>query len=258
MKRVFAAVCAVCLACLVIVSCYFIERFSYSKEYAYFDTREIVLDSMLTVGVIGDSWTSHKALDSILVRSFEGKGISLRVVSSGHPGARTKKIYQNLFEGENIYSSRFVIEEHPDYCVVVAGVNDAASQIGAENYAYHMIRIIKTLLHYCIRPVIVTLPEFGIIEYTNGRPFFTRVRNKLSAWFDNTEIDNIAAYRSTFYENLASEGLTDSVLIVDFDNICEDYGRHINLYRNTSHLSQEGNQRLVDEISRVIMDDIRR
>lgn len=258
MKKV--VVFLVCLAaCLIgITSWYFIEIFSYSKEYTYFDMPKTKVDSTLTIGIIGDSWVSKKALDSLLTHYMNENGISLHIVSSGHPGARTKRIYQNLFEKEeNINSSKFVIKERPDYCVIIAGVNDAASQIGAKNYSYHMTQIIKTLLHYDIKPVVVSLPEFGIVELTNDIPFPQRFRSNISAYFNNNkEIDNIVTYRNVLNEELISNGLINSILTVNFDNVCNDYSQHLNLYRNDSHLSKEGNQKLAKEISNVICNDI--
>ncbi len=56
--------------------------------------------------------------------------------------------------------------------------------------------IIKTLLHYKIRPVIVELPEFGIIESTNEMNGLKKTRNKIFSTFNNSgEVDNIKTYR---------------------------------------------------------------
>ncbi|RNA61664.1 hypothetical protein D1631_06850 [Chryseobacterium nematophagum] len=150
----------------------FFEQFSYSKKYTYFPTPHTKADSALTI-IIGDSWASKHALDSLLHYYMKEKGISCTIISSGHPGAKTKRIYQNLFENRDYnFSSKFILEARPDFCVIVAGVNDASSQIGAKNYSFHMTQIIKTLLHYNIKPIVVSLPEFGIVELTNKRSFF--------------------------------------------------------------------------------------
>src|SRR5690606_7925243 len=118
-----------------------------------------------TIGIIGDSWVAGDKLDSLLFNGLFEKGFENKIISSGHPGAKSKLIYQNLFEDkENEHSSKSLIENRPDYCIVIAGVNDAASQIGSHFYAYHMNLIVKTLLHYRIKPIIVTCPEFGIKE----------------------------------------------------------------------------------------------
>jgi lysophospholipase L1-like esterase len=259
MKKV--VVFLICLTCLIVISLKsfsYIKQFYFSDKYTYFNTPNIEKGSILTIGIIGDSWVAGKALDSLLVLDMDEKGISSHVISSGHPGAKTKKIYQNLFEKEdNINSSKFVIKERPDYCVIIAGVNDAASQVGAKNYAYHMIQIIKTLLHYNIKVVMVSLPEFGIIEYTNSSPFQKRLILNICAYFNNNnEIDNIASYRNVLNSELISNNLIDRILTVNFNNICNNYNQHLDLYRNATHLSKKGNQKLAKEISNIIANDI--
>lgn len=238
---------------------YFVERFSYAEEYLYCDRPNIKADSSLLIGIIGDSWVAGRKLDGLLLNYLNSNEISSRVISSGNPGARTKKIYENLFENdENSYSTKFIISEQPDYCVIIAGVNDAASQIGANNYSFHMIQIIKKLIHNGIKPVMVSLPEFGIVELLNSTTFPKRLRNKLSAYINNNnEYDNIVEYRKVLLENLISNRLIESILIVDFDKVCDDYTQNTDLYRDYSHLSEKGNEILAKEISNTIAEDVR-
>lgn len=111
--------------------------------------------TLTTIGIIGDSWVAGGKLDSLLHIGLLDKGFKNKILSSGHSGAKSKLIYQNLFDEKgNEHSSKFLIENRPDYCIVIAGVNDAASQIGGHFYSYHMSLIIKTLLHYKIKPII--------------------------------------------------------------------------------------------------------
>ena len=120
-----------------------------------------------------------------------------------------------------------------------------------------MLLIINTLLHYKIKPVIVELPEFGIIETTNEMGFIKGERNKIYAKFTNSgEIDNIKTYRKAFVKELETVNLKDSVIQIAFDNVCDDYSKCLKLYSGTSHLSKEGNKKLgqaiINELIRTI------
>ena len=237
----------------LIFSWYLIDRFSYSEELPFYSTT-FNNDTTLTIGIIGDSWVAGKKVDSLLQAGLESKGFQNEVISSGQPGAKSKLIYQNLFKDTcDEYSSRFLIEASPDFCIVIAGVNDAVGQLGSDFYAHHIVLIIKTLLHYNITPVIVNLPEFGVVETIDGKGFLKRERNKLFSRFTNGgEIDNIRTYRSALDKKLEIEKLNDKIIKVDFDNVCVDYTQHKNLYANPSHLNKLGNI----EFSKAIVNEL--
>jgi hypothetical protein len=194
---------------------YLVDRFSYSAEKPYFDIK-VREDPVLTVGIIGDSWVLGRNIDSVIHYTLLADNINNRVVSSGQRGAKSKLIYQNLFRKESDpSSSKFIIENRPDYCIVIAGVNDAVGQMGKSFYTHHMMMIIKTLLHYKIRPVVVELPEFGIIEETNQMGFIKKSRNIIFAHFTNSgDLDNINTYRDDFMKTLVKQELRDSILYV--------------------------------------------
>lgn len=238
-------------------SWYLIDRFSYSKELPFYSIT-VDNDTTLTIGIIGDSWVAGGKLDSLLHNRLLENGFENKIISSGHPGAKSKLIYQNLFEDkENEHSSKSLIENRPDYCIVIAGVNDAASQIGGHFYAYHMNLIIKTLLHYKIKPIIVTCPEFGIKETIDNMNVLSKNRNVISAYFNNDgEIDNIKTYRKILTAELDSENLKDSVILIDFDNVCHDYNKCSELYANPSHLNKKGNEKLVQIIINELIKEI--
>ncbi len=239
------------------ISWYLIDRFSYSKELPYYSVN-IQKDSILTIGIIGDSWVAGKKLDSILQKDLLENGFNNKIISSGQFGAKSKLVYQNLFkEKGDENSSKFIIENNPAYCIVIAGVNDAAGQVGANFYSHHMLLIINTLLHYKIKPILVELPEFGIIETTNQMGFIKKEQNKIYAKFTNSgELDNIETYRKEFVQELEYKNLKDSIILIDFDNVCGDYNICPELYVNSSHLSIKGNVKLcqiiIDELIRTI------
>ncbi|MCO5234792.1 MAG: SGNH/GDSL hydrolase family protein [Chitinophagaceae bacterium] len=235
------------------LSWYFTNRFSYSKELPFYSVEAGNHDT-LTIGVIGDSWVAGGKLDSILHFELLEKGFENKVLSSGSPGAKSRLIYQNIFkeDGED-RSSKFIVEKDPDYCIVLAGVNDAASQMGSRFYSYHMILIIRTLLHYGIKPVIVTCPEFGVRETIEDMNVFSKYRNIVSAYFNNHgEIYNIQDYRRMLSDELDAENLKDSIILVDFDKVCSDYHKCPDYYANTAHLNKTGSIKL----GRVIINEL--
>lgn len=236
---------------------YLFDRFSNSRKLPYF-TVASDRDSTLTIGIIGDSWVAEEKLDSILHYGLLGNKITNNIISSGHPGARSKIIYQNLFGlNDESHSSKFILEKRPEYCIVIAGVNDAAGQVGSEYYSYHVSQIVETLLHYKIKPVLVSLPEFGIEETIENMDIVSKSRNEISAYFNNDGvIDNIKIYRSSLNKALETSRLSDSIIMIDFDNICTEYSKNKELYMNPAHLSKSGNLRLGNLIIDNLKNDL--
>ena len=257
MKRNRIIIIGVLVFSILIFSFYFHDRFSQSKYLQFYqvDTKK---DSVLKIGIIGDSWAAGKKLDSILHNQLLKRGLNNKIISSGKPGAKSKAVYQNLFKNkEDKFSSKVVIENKPDYCILILGVNDAASQIGSHYYSYHMVQIIKTLLHYKIKPILVTCPEFDIEETIDNMNILSRNRNIISAYFNNNgEIDNIKTYRKTLMEELASEELVNDIVLIDFDRVCPDYKNCSQMYRNSSHLSEKGNVKLIEVIVGELVNEI--
>lgn len=244
---------------ILILSLYFIKRSSFSGELPLYSL-PADHDTTFTISIIGDSWVEDKHLDTIIHNKLLAQNINNKIISSYQGSARSKSIYQNLYKDRSEpYSSKFIIESRPDYCIVIGGVNDASGQIGASFYSYHMLQIIKTLVHYRIKPVIVSLPEFGIEEIPEDMNLFEgilwRLRNKISAFLNNKgEIDNIKTYRKVLVGELESENLKDVIIIIDFDDVCKDYHKCPDLYLDRGHLSECGKEKLCQIISNKIIE----
>ncbi|MGI4020892.1 MAG: SGNH/GDSL hydrolase family protein [Janthinobacterium lividum] len=238
---------------IFITAGYLVNRFSYAKELPFYSVN-VKKDSVLTIGIIGDSWVAGKKLDSVIHYTLLANKINNKVFSSGQGGAKSKIIYQNLFKKKtDLNSSKNVIENRPDYCIVIAGVNDALGQVGKEFYTHHLIMIIKTLLHYNIKPIVVELPEIGIIEATDQMGFFKKGRNIIYAYFtDAGELDNIYTYRNELKKMLLEQHLNNSIIYIDFNRVCTNYKECLELYVNPSHLSRRGNIKL----GKIIANDI--
>jgi len=242
----------------ITLSYYLIDRFSYAKEMQLYPIG-IDNDTILRVGIIGDSWVAGKKLDAFLLDEFKVKGVNSMITSSGHVGAKSKLIYQNIFkDSTDSYSSKFVITSHPDYCIVIAGVNDALVQVGAKFYSHHLSLIINILLRNNIIPVIVELPKFGIIKATNDMNWINKTRFKIFSSFNNKgEIDNIETYRSNLNNLLIGQGLNDKIIFIDFDKVCSSYEECKEIYKNDGiHLNERGNKLLSQAIAHELLKRI--
>jgi len=228
---------------VIIFSWYLINRFSHSKILPFYPVKA-VNDTGLVIGIIGASSAANQQFDGFLYKKLLEKGFASKVISSGHPGAPTKLIYQNLYKESNKeHSSKFIIESRPRYCIVIGGINDAVSQLGSNYYAHHVTQIIKILLHYNIKPVIVSLPNIGIKEATGKMNFFNRYMNMAAAYFNNNgNLDNIKAYRARLQKKLAGEKLQDSIIMIDFDIVCAAYNKCPGIFADPIHLSAKGKE----------------
>lgn len=251
---IFIIIGILCLISVCTVMIYIYKRFALAKDIPYFPVTK-TKNHYLTIGIVGDSWATFNKLDAILHQELLENGFKNKIISGGQSGAKTRLIYQNLFKDASKKNScKFIIESMPDYCIVLAGTNDAIGQMGGNYYAYHIIKVINALLNYGIRPVVITLPKVGIKETHNNMNIFQRYRNLLSASFNNKgKIENIESYRGKLIEKLDIAGLKDSILLVDFDKVCDSFKAGSDLYKNPLHLSARGNKKLAHFIAKELI-----
>jgi hypothetical protein len=242
---------------VLMATVYFYKRFSLSKDLPFYPINKLK-NSMLTIGIIGDSWANGEKLNPYLHNYLLEQELPNKIISSGHSGAKTKVIYQNLFKNEDEkYSSKFIVENSPDFCIVLAGTNDAITQMGPNYYSSHLIKIIKLLLHYNIMPVVVTVPRVGIQTLHKHTTLIKKCRNLLSVLLNNKcSIENIDSYRKKLMEKLEIEELKNSILVIDFDKACEKYKKDSDLYLNSSHLSNKGHKKLAEFVGKEIISNL--
>lgn len=223
---------------------YFYSKYLYDDQKEYFSINPLKKEH-LKIGIIGDSWVVRQRLDSLLHQKLLDKSVLAEIFASGNPGAKTKLVYENLYKEENEdFSSKKIIERHPNYCIVIAGVNDAAMNLGPDFYSHHMILIIKTLLHYGIKPVIVSLPEFGIEENFQKKNLISKLSNKTTdLLLNNGESFSINDYRASLLKKLHDNNLDKRIILLNFDLVCNDYDNNKNLYSDPLHLNKEGYQK---------------
>ena len=234
---------------------YFWNKYAYAGEENYFSSNTKP-ENGLQIGIIGDSWVVRQNLDSLLRKKLLDKGLHSEIYSSGNPGAKTRKIYENLFkDGNEEFSSRKVIEKKPDYCIVIAGVNDAATCMGTEFYTHHMVMVIKTLLHYNIQPVVVSLPEFGVEENFKNKNIVSSLSNRSAELILNDgDQFKIPDYRNALLKELKRDQLDKKVIILNFDEVSSDYDKDRNLYADPLHLNKQGYQKFSEFLAKGIVN----
>ena len=200
----------------------------------------------IKVGIVGDSWVSDQQIDEGIVAALPALGVPFEVVSSSHPGAKTRQIYRNLIDTDQHNprsSNQILMDQKLDYLVIVAGVNDTGGHIGKEFYAHHMWNIIQTALRRGIHPVIVEVPEYGI-EAVPAVGFLSWAkRGMYQTLFDDGKADVISDYREALRERIASS-VENEITFFNFSSFIEDYETKTDLYRNPSHLTNSGYQQL--------------
>ena len=241
---------------------YIYRKFSYAEKQEYYPVQDnYKKDSILKIGIIGDSWVGRTDLDKKMQKFFSEKRIEAEFIALSHPGATSKEIYEDMFRGKNEeFSLKFVIESKPDYCIIIVGVNDVARHIGKKYYADHMVLIINTLLHYKIKPIVVEVPNFGVEDAQKYKNIFSRYTNIVSEAINGDEVNdnNVSTYRETFNKDLRENDLLDRIILFDSDKINKDYKSNKNLFSDPLHLNEQGYEVFVKELSEDIIEEIKR
>ncbi len=138
-----------------------------------------------------------------------------------------------------------LIETHPNYCVIYAGINDAIMQRPSYYYTGSIESIIRLLLHNNIRPVVMEMPLFsydGAVRWrTKKERLFLSVRSFLMGTWSN----DVAFYRHSLMKMLSETGLKDSILYIPTDKWNPNGWKETNIYGEDGvHLNIRGYHKL--------------
>lgn len=210
------------------------------------------------VSIIGDSWAERsnsnhldQKIDSILRKN----GISSITKSKGTGGAKSKEIYQRLFDAESEAGLKNMITCRPEYVVLFCGVNDSHGQYGEHFYAYHTVLILKYLIENGIHPVYLELPDYRITrkyaQYSELRVLFYHLRAIVNS--HSFEVDNIARYRASLLKEIDKENIRHDVIYIPYANLKKESDT-TRLYSDDMHLSEYGYSRLAEVIADAIVN----
>lgn len=212
-------------------------------------------DDSIRIAYIGDSWAHfhenvYCEMDSI-ISNETAKPVKVRIKGIG--GLTSKYIFYSLFKDKDV---RSVIEWGPDFCFVVAGINDSDRKMGVGYYKENMRLIIDLLLENHIKPVILEIPSYDIYSAFKRRSFMGKIRNFASMLLTQSEMDCIAEYRKVYHDLIDEQGWNEQVItILHQDWNPDGYLDKRGLYNDDLiHLNVRGYQVLDSCIAHKIID----
>lgn len=219
-------------------------------------------DDTLRIAMIGDSWAGMRSLckadSTFLFKLKELTGHPVKIISKGKGGEKSKGIYQLLFEENNEYGMKEIIASGLDYCIISAGINDAAANLGTYFYCYHMRLIINFLLSRKIRPILIEFPDVNIWNIYGSKPLKDLCSDYMRSIMSRCKMYQIKEYRDSLHSMLISENYMDSVLYIRMSNWNGD-GTRINkkiFLSDQIHLNNKGYELLDSCIAIAIAADL--
>ena len=263
MRRVYI----VCFICVVIL-------FSFYEYYQYrwrnlwvFENERTPYpvmcheDDTIRVAMIGDSWAGlhhEQSMDSyfsVILKQQIGRPVL--VESKGKGGEKTKGIYKLMFEtGE--FGTKPLLSLKPDYCIISAGINDAAANLGTKQYCYYYRKILDFLLANGIRPVVLEIPNVNLWHLYGGKPFKDLAVDFVRSTMTCCKMYQFAGYRDALFQMLVNERVMDKVVYVSMKN-WNDVSPDIvpNLFMSDQiHLNRRGYEKLDSCIAIAIAKDL--
>lgn len=202
------------LICSVYQVALFVDReFRVAEERPFYDVGPRSKDDTLRVVVIGDSWAEfHKIFNcDTLFQQYGGRLTTkpVKCLSWGKGGAKSKEVYYNMFT-----DSQPLLEQHPDYCVVMVGINDTWKKRPVSYYTGNYRLIIRLLLASNIRPVVMEIPDFEMGEWLDANRKRQRFLYRIYSYFNGVVEDDITPFRNGLSKMLKETQLGDSVLFI--------------------------------------------
>ena len=240
MKRYFIVLLIVIITCIVGGGLYIKPYFS-SAEKLHGLKVNSHRDDTIRIAYIGDSWAEgHKSVNCIIdsiVSSVTKRPVIVR--TAGISGLTTKNVYYSIFRNDSI---RNVIEWGPNYCFVVAGINDSDRKMGRGYYKDNMELIIETLLEYDIVPIILEIPSYDIRFSFKRRNRPIKLQYLVSMIITWSKMDCINDYRNAYFELIKEKGWEKKVITILSDNWNpEGYMDQRGLYdEGLMHLNEKG------------------
>ena len=247
----------------------FIDReFCVAEELPAYHVGHHPKDDTLRVAVIGDSWAElHKTFNcDTLFQHYGGRLTAkpIKCMTRGKIGAKSKDVYYYMFRSQTQKYSQMqdictqpLLEEHPDYCVVMVGINDVWKKRPVSYYTGNYRLIIRLLLANDIRPVVMEIPDFALKEWLNKHRKRQSYLYRAYSVFTGVIQDDITPFRNGLIEMLKTSGLSDSVLFIPADHwIPKDHQYSEKYYQQDHvHITDQGYRKLDScVVSEIIRD----
>ena len=217
-------------------------------------------DDTLRIVMIGDSWVGMRmdTLNNLFQKrlsAVSGRPVILK--SKGKGGEKSRGIYRLMFEEDGL-GTKSLFVSGADYCVVFAGINDAASNLGKKQYIYHMKLIIDFLLRNGVRPILIEIPNVNIWNVYGGKPIKDLVVDFIRSLMTRCEMYHFPEYREALRLMLEDSQLLDPVIFVPMNGWNgKDYGLNKQLFLDDQiHLNYQGYLKLDSCIMNAIIRDL--
>lgn len=217
--------------------------------------------SSLRVVMIGDSWAElhhEQNMDTYFSSILKQKiGRPVHVESKGKGGEKTRGIYKLMFDTDE-FGTKPLLSLKPDYCIISAGINDAAANLGTKQYCYYYRQILDFLLANRIRPVVLEIPNVNILHLYCGKPFKDLVVDFVRSTMTGSKMYHFGEYREALYQMLFDENLIDKVVYVsmmDWNDTSPDIDRSL-FMSDQIHLNRRGYEKLDSCMAIAIADDL--
>lgn len=219
------------------------------------------IDDTLKVVMIGDSWAGlhhEDGMDAYLLSKLQEKvKRPLSVISKGKGGEKSRGIYQLMFSTD-CYGTKTLFASKPDYCIISAGINDAAANLGARQYCHYYRQILDFLLTCHIRPVVLEIPNVNIWHLYGGKPIKDLVIDFVRSKMTGCKMYHVQEYREALNKMLIDEHLMEKVVYVPMED-WNDGGPDINkdlFMADQIHLNRHGYEKLDSCIALAISKDL--
>lgn len=220
------------------------------------------VDDTLRVIMIGDSWAEKMHLcigDTILrdrIAFLVGEKVSFE--SRGRGGEKSRGIYDYIFLSD-YPGTRLLMSSSPDYCIILAGINDAAANLGTKQFVHHYHLILNFLLNNNIKPVIVEIPDVKIWNLYSQKPIKDFLSDFLRSTMTGSGMYDFSGYRHALNKMLIDEQLMDSVVFVPMScwNDCSPEIDRKLFDEDLIHLNNNGYNKLCLCIAEAISIDLK-
>lgn len=246
---------------IIFVSLYYYYRWkplwSYEEPRSFYSISHHH-DDTLRIVMIGDSWVGMRTdtLNNLFQKrlsSISGRPVILK--SKGKGGEKSRGIYQLLFE-EKGFGTKPLLVSGADYCIVLAGINDAAANLGKEQYVYHMKLIIDFLLANDTRPVLVEIPNVNIWTIYGRKPVKDLLGDYIKSIMTGSEMYLFSDYRDALLSMLKTyNDLVISVPMIEWNGNSRDLNKNLFL-SDQIHLNMQGYLKLDSCIINEIQKDL--
>jgi len=206
-------------------------------------------DDTIRIAMYGDSWVGMHP-NQLLVDTEElSRPFTFHTCGIG--GLKSGEVYELMFSRPQL------LQKGQDYCVVIAGINDASANVGVGYYCTNYQHIIEHLLACNIRPIVVEIPDVNLKCVYGKKPIKDLFCDSYRAFLTASTMYDMESYRKSLYAHLEQTGLMKQLIYIRKESWNPIGYKDESLYlTDMIHLNTTGYQKLDSCIVDKIKHDI--